>query len=187
MKETKGIFGGIILLIAKITDSDFYGGEPQYVDDQTGYNIRGVLYDHNGNLALMKIENTEYYKLPGGRIEITETPEQAFIREINEQTGYNAEIIAYLGWIEEHKLKKKLCTVSHCFAARITDDKCDDDVLENAQKRLGFKLEWIESSKAMEMFTRFDSEQKDYQINFTVKRELLIMQKAETAIKEKDC
>ncbi|MCH5325112.1 MAG: NUDIX domain-containing protein [Eubacterium sp.] len=166
------------MLIAKITDSYFYGGEPQYIDSNTSYNVRGVLYDNSGNAAFMKIENSEYYKLPGGRIEITETPEQAFIREINEQTGYQAEMIGYLGWIEEHKAKRKLCTVSHCFAARIISDNCNTDVLQEAQRRLGFKLEWLNFNDAMGMYSTLSDGSKEYQINFMLKRELLIMQKA---------
>lgn len=170
--------GGYFVLIAKLTDSDFYGGEPVYVDDQTGYNVRGVLLDLCGNAALMKIENSEFYKLPGGRIEITETPEQAFLREISEQTGYSAEMIGYLGWIEEHKAKRKVCTVSHCFAARITGEECNTDALESAQDRLGYKLEWVNFDKAVEMYESQADGKKEYHINFMLKRELLIMNKA---------
>lgn len=66
------------MLIAKITDSDFFGGEPQYIEDDARYNTRGVMTDGEGNIAMMKIENSDYYKLPGGSIEITETPDKAF-------------------------------------------------------------------------------------------------------------
>ena len=61
------------MLIAKITESDFFGGEPQYIDDDARYNTRGVMTDGEGNIAMMKIEDSKYYKLPGGSIEITET------------------------------------------------------------------------------------------------------------------
>lgn len=54
------------MLIAKITDSDFFGGEPQYIEDDARYNTRGVMTDGEGNIAMMKIENSDYYKLPGG-------------------------------------------------------------------------------------------------------------------------
>ena len=67
------------MLIAKITESDFFGGEPQYIDDDARYNTRGVMTDGEGNIAMMKIEDSKYYKLPGGSIEITETPDKASI------------------------------------------------------------------------------------------------------------
>lgn len=164
------------MLIAKITDSDFFGGEPQYVDGQTGYNVRGVLFDGKGNIALMKPENSEYYKLPGGRIEITETTDQAFLREISEQTGYNAEIVGYLGWVEEHKAKKNRCTVSHCFVGKITDDNCNEEVLQNAQERLGFTLQWEDFNNAIAKIKELLDGCKEYQACFTLKRELLILE-----------
>ena len=86
------------MLIAKITESDFFGGEPQYIDDDARYNTRGVMTDGEGNIAMMKIEDSKYYKLPGGSIEITETPDKAFLREVTEETGYPAELLGYLGW-----------------------------------------------------------------------------------------
>ena len=36
------------MLIAKITDSDFFGGEPQYIEDDARYNVRGIVLDKNG-------------------------------------------------------------------------------------------------------------------------------------------
>ena len=87
------------MLIAKITESDFFGGEPQYIDDDARYNTRGVMTDGEGNIAMMKIEDSKYYKLPGGSIEITETPDKAFLREATEETGYPAELLGYLGWV----------------------------------------------------------------------------------------
>ena len=38
------------MLIAKITESDFFGGEPQYIDDDARYNTRGVMTDGEGNI-----------------------------------------------------------------------------------------------------------------------------------------
>lgn len=52
------------MLIAKITESDFFGGEPQYIDDDARYNTRGVMTDGEGNIAMMKIEDSKYYSCP---------------------------------------------------------------------------------------------------------------------------
>ena len=85
------------MLIAKITESDFFGGEPQYIDDDARYNTRGVMTDGEGNIAMMKIEDSEYYKLPGGSIEITETPDKAFLREVTEETSLKIKNLKYFG------------------------------------------------------------------------------------------
>lgn len=170
------------MLIAKLTESDFFGGEPVYIEDDTRYNVRGVLTDGKGNVAMMKIENSDYYKLPGGSIEITETQNQAFIREISEQTGYKAEIAGYLGWIEEHKAKRKFCMVSHCYVAKTTSDERDEEALESARERLGLVLEWMAYDKAMDKLSKLSKACKEYQMSFVLKREYLILEKAKELI-----
>lgn len=170
------------MLIAKITESDFFGGEPQYIDDDARYNVRGVLTDGEGNIAMMKIENSEYYKLLGGSIEITETPDNAFLREVSEETGYPAELIGYLGWIEEHKFKRRFCMVSHCYVAKKTSDKCDTATLEHSEERLGYKIEWMPYDEAVAKLKALSADCKEYQMNFVLKRELLILDKAKEFI-----
>ena len=71
------------MLIAKITESDFFGGEPQYIDDDARYNTRGVMTDGEGNIAMMKIEDSKYYKLPGGSIEINRNSRQGIFKGSN--------------------------------------------------------------------------------------------------------
>ena len=170
------------MLIAKITESDFFGGEPQYIDDDARYNTRGVMTDGEGNIAMMKIEDSEYYKLPGGSIEITETPDKAFLREVTEETGYPAELLGYLGWIEEHKFKRKFCMVSHCYVAKKVSDKCDTAMLERSQERLGYKIEWMPYDEAVSRLKALSEQCKEYQMSFVLKREQLILEKAKDLI-----
>jgi len=170
------------MLIAKITESDFFGGEPQFIEDSVRYNVRGILHDGKGKIALMKLENSKYYKLPGGRIEITETPKQAFIREISEALGYTAEISGYLGWIEEHKAKRKFCMVSHCFVATLTSTDCKKEILACAEERLGFTLEWIKFEDAILKFSELADVCDEYLHKFVLKREYLILEKAKEII-----
>ncbi len=170
------------MLIAKITDSDFFGGEPKYIEDDARYNVRGVLTDGNGKIAMMKIEDSDYYKLPGGSIEISERPNQAFLREISEQTGYESEITGYLGWIEEHKNKRKFCMVSHCYAAKITSEDNNKEALASSEERLGFRLEWIDYNEAIEKLKTLAEGCKEYQMSFVLKREFLILQTAKALV-----
>lgn len=171
------------MLIAKITESDFFGGEPRFIEDNTRYNVRGILTDNDGNVAMLKIENSDYYKLPGGSIEITETPDNAFLREVHEITGYKAELIGYLGWLEEHKYKRKFCMVSHCYVAKITSDEYDKELLASSQERLGFQLEWMPYRKAIERLSELSETCKEYQMSFVLRRERLILESAEELIK----
>jgi 8-oxo-dGTP pyrophosphatase MutT (NUDIX family) len=52
--------------------------------------VKGVIY-HNGQVVLLKNERDEW-ELPGGKLELGETPEVCVIREIEEELGLGATI-----------------------------------------------------------------------------------------------
>lgn len=88
------------MLISKITDCDIIGGKSEYLNEVTRYGARGILLDDNLNIAMMYMSENGYYKLPGGGIEASETPEMAFLREVKEETGYSSVIVKELGYVE---------------------------------------------------------------------------------------
>lgn len=172
------------MLIAKITDSDFFGGDPQYIEDNARYNVRGVVINKDGNIAVMKIENSEYYKLPGGSVDITETPELAFLRQASEETGQDVEKLGYIGWIEEHKNKRKFCMVSHCYAVKTISDEVNHSQLSLSEEKLGYKLEWLPYEHIMNILKELSESCKEYQMNFILKREYLILESAKELIEK---
>ena len=50
----------------------------------------GVLKQEN-NFLIMRVNNTPYYHIPGGHIEIGEDSKQAIIREIKEEIGCDVQ------------------------------------------------------------------------------------------------
>ena len=68
------------------------------------YRASGVILNNEKILA-MKNERSPYYYLPGGRVELNETAENAIQREIKEELGIKAEIIRPL-WLNQSFLKR---------------------------------------------------------------------------------
>ena len=66
-------------------------------DPRTG--AYAVLVDGAGRilLALLNLEAVPAWTLPGGGVEPGETPEQAAVREVREETGYDVELERLLG------------------------------------------------------------------------------------------
>jgi len=61
-----------------------------------------VIRDHDGRVLLVRKRGTNRYMLPGGKIEVGETPAQAAIRELNEEVGavLDDAALTFLGdWI----------------------------------------------------------------------------------------
>jgi 8-oxo-dGTP pyrophosphatase MutT (NUDIX family) len=70
--------------------------------------IKGVVLDARRRVLLLKNEREEW-ELPGGRIEIGETPEKCVAREIAEETGWKVATgpildswMYYIGVVERH-------------------------------------------------------------------------------------
>ena len=49
--------------------------------------VRGIIFDNNGNIAMIYSQKYHFYKFPGGGIEGNETHLEALAREVKEETG----------------------------------------------------------------------------------------------------
>ncbi len=68
---------------------------------------RAIIMDDNGNFGLHRLHGIDrfgdrnYFETPGGGVDDGETPEIAVIRECYEETGYEVEVVEYLGKVTD--------------------------------------------------------------------------------------
>ncbi|MBN1347820.1 NUDIX hydrolase [candidate division KSB1 bacterium] len=79
--------------------------------------VCGVVIRHQKVLMVHHRHNgREYWTLPGGAVELNETPEEAVVREIKEETGLNVAVMRPL-FDEDFNGNKNAC---RCFLVKET-------------------------------------------------------------------
>jgi len=138
-------------IIVKINDKNL-GLEEFKINDECKirYGSRGIIVDQNGNIAIFNKRSKNEYKLPGGGLKEGEKPEEAFIREIMEETGCEIEITDYLGLAIEEKGQTNFKQISYVFVARVlnnteclhlTEKERDEDAI----------VMWVSLEEAIEL------------------------------------
>jgi 8-oxo-dGTP diphosphatase len=167
----------VVQLIRKITDNDILGSAPELLDTISRYGSRGVLVDSQLNVAMMYMSKTKLYKLPGGGVDKGENSKDAFLREIQEETGYEAEIFHELGYIEEHKNRNKFFQFSYCYIAKAHASFRDTKLTDN-EIQLGMVVEWMSLDQALAMMNDSVLTCTDYSSKFMLLRDKTILEMA---------
>ena len=61
-------------------------------DEKFNYRVSAIIISNGRILAMSHDKPSEYYSLPGGRVMMEETAEQAMIREVREELGVSLRI-----------------------------------------------------------------------------------------------
>lgn len=142
--------------ILKLTDNEFAF---TYID-HTRKVARAILINEKGEIALNKLHGEDkfgsrnYYETPGGGFKKYETSKQALHREIREETGYDIEILAPIGIVDDyynliHRHNKNyyyLCKTKLFLGKR----------LEEYEQSMIEKLVWVDIDTAIKLYEKMD-------------------------------
>ena len=131
---------------------------------------RGILID--GDKILLSHElNTGVYMSPGGGVEAGESLEECCKRELREETGYKVEAVTHFLTVNEYSFETLY--VSNYFICKIIGK--GEQSLTDIEIEHGIVPEWVEISKALEMFGDYASKRED--IGSLYKREYTMINK----------
>lgn len=169
-------------LICKITDEDIGEKTIDMKNPKLRLGSRGIVLREDGKIAVFNKSNKNEYKLPGGGLEGNENPEEAFKREVLEETGCEVEIIDNLGTTEEYKSIDNFKQISYVFVGKVKKDTKKLNITKKEQDE-GSKLLWEEPQKALELIKKSFNElvaskyASIYSTKFVVLRDRKILEK----------
>ena len=143
---------------------------------ETRKTARAVVTDSSGKVALLRMVNGGYHKLPGGGVEEGENLFQTLERELLEEIGCRARVDGEIGISEEWRARVPVHQVSYCYLATLVGDKGEpeftDEELDDGAQTL-----WVNSiDDAIDLLQK--DQPVDWKGQFIVKRDLLFLYRA---------
>mgnify|MGYP002537645785 FL=1 len=169
-------------LICQITDRDIGEAPVEMINPQLRIGARGIVIREDGKIAIFNKSNKNEYKLPGGGLEEEEKPEEAFKREVLEETGCEIEILKCLGTAEEYKSLNNFKQISYIFVGKVLKDTKQLHVTQK-EKEEGAKLLWETPENAIKLITKSYNEliaskySSVYSTKFVVLRDRKILER----------
>lgn len=141
---------------------------------------RGVVLNKDNDVSIQFVGKKNYYKLPGGGVEVGETVEGALRREIIEEVGCNISIENNLGITIEYRTQHDLLHISYGFIARVVGE-VGEPTYEQGEIEDDFKPLWVPLNKALKLI---DPKQEidDYRGKFIVRREHAFLTEAKRVL-----
>ncbi len=139
-------------IITEITDEAFGKESIAFNNPKVRYGARGIVVSEDGLIAIFNKKAKNEYKLPGGGIDEGETPEEAFQREVLEETGCKIDNITQLGITKELKSLDNFQQISYVFSAKVSEITNELNLTQK-EKDEGAELIWLTLEEALDKIT----------------------------------
>lgn len=126
------------------------GAEASSFETRTA--VRAVVYDRDGNVAVLHVTKQRYHKLPGGGVEDGEDEMMALKRECREELGCDIEVTGEVGQIIEYRKMLGLKQISPCYTARVVGEKGNPSFTQEESDE-GFEIQWLPLDQALAAMT----------------------------------
>lgn len=142
--------------------------------------VRTVLVNDKGEMALFKVRNLDYYKLPGCEINITDHLLDALNTEYRTIFNNTIRPVFTIGKVTEHRSKHDTLITSYCLHARVSSN---NTILPDYEKSQGLELVWYSPEKALSLIK--SSLPTDYAGGFIIIRDAIFIEKYLNILKHK--
>ena len=150
--------------------------------------VRGIIFDNDGNIAMIYSQKYHFYKFPGGGIEGNETHLETLAREIKEETGMTlipesakefGEVLKIQNGDESGKDTIHI-QQNFYYTCRV-EDEVGSQELDDGEKALDFVLKFVPIEEAIAANSAFESDDPfKKQMAEREKRVLELLKKAQS-------
>ena len=176
-----------MICIKKITDNDFNLKNMPLDNPRVRYGARGIVLNSDGKIAILCKKNKNEYKLIGGGVEEDEEPNNAFLREVLEESGCIVKIDKCIGTIEEIKSQDNFKQISYVFVSHVIEDTGRTHYTQK-EKDEGAELLWVDLDDAINLIKNCESKlvaskyESVYHTKFIVRRDYEILKYYQSVI-----
>lgn len=168
-------------LLKEFSDKDVIGKDLEFDGEWRNRRAaRALVFNEDGEIAIMYSRNFTFHKLPGGGIEEGEDILLALGREIDEEVGVDITVGKGVGRIIEHRGEYGLNQESYCYFAKVKGDLRVQKLTEYESEHHDYELKWIKLDDAIGLLG--SDKPGDYSCKFMVKRDLIFLKEAKKLI-----
>lgn len=157
----------------EITDREVFGDSPQYFEQYNRISSRGIVISNDKKIAMLRLTSNGCYVFPGGGIEHGEEAQEAFVREVKEETGLICIVLDGIGHTVEHKKQLSYCHKAIWFLAEVVSDTQELSLSDN-EKKLGVKPVMIDSERVSELLDESLAKCDEYKRKFIQLRDKMV-------------